>query len=504
MKRSVHHEHVQPTERKTPDANHLSAVSSPCERPVDRRTFLGTSLALGAAASSLSAASWMRVRGANERITLGVIGCGPQGIFHIRNFYRRRERDNVELTRACDVYTRRLNRAAKALPGGETAATMEYRELLDDGDLDSVVIATPDHWHSKIAIEALDAGKAVFLETPFTHTIRQALALRDAVRRTKGLLAVGARRCSDPRYRMLHEAILMNRIGEVKWSQGSFCLNSRMPIFNRPIDGNVSDRPKEEGYIWWERWLGTDYGLAPKAKFTPDRFFRYQKYYDYGGGIAAEYLFHILTPLLLAISGEQGEIPSRAVCGGGQYTFFDQREVPDQIMAVLDFPSEHTITLSGSGTTDSGPETIVRSQVATVTFPKDALHFEEQDAYYPEFRHGNKDLVDATMVQNARGQWIPVPPMGDAAFDMPKGTTRDHNGNFLDAIRGQAKPACNAELGCASMIGIAMIVEAYRQMKVIQWDHATESLRDESATKKTDADEATAPTANASDDAPTD
>lgn len=458
---------------------------------LDRRSFLGTSLAFGAAASTLNAASWMRVSGSNDRINLGVIGCGPQGIFHIRNFYRRREDDNVWLTRACDVYSRRLERAAKALPGGMTDATMEYRELLDDKDLDAVVVSVPDHWHAKMAIEGLEAGKAVFLETPFTHTIEQALALRDAADASSSVLAVGARRCSDARYRQLHEAILMNRLENVLWSQGAVCMNSRLPIFNRQMDGNVSDRPKEQGYIWWERWLGSDFGLAPKVPFSADRFFRYQKYYDYGGGIPAELLFHVLTPILLAIAGEEGEIPSRVVCGGGQYSFFDEREVPDQVMGVLDFPSEHTITLSGSGATDSSPELMFRSRIATVTFshdPTKRMHFEEQDAFYPEFRHNNKDLVDATMEQTPKGQWIPVPPKGEASFDIEQIPGRDHNGNFLDAIRGEAKVACNAKLACTSMIGIAMMIEAYRQMKVMRWDHANERLIEEGNGEATQAD----------------
>src|SRR5262245_5959837 len=112
-----------------------------------------------------------RVPGANGRIRLGVIGTGGMGTNHLHNLMERRDRDNVVVIRVCDVYRRRLNNAVKVIQGSESMATMEYREVLDDPDVDAVLIATPDHWHTKIAIEAMDAGKDVYVEKPLSLTI---------------------------------------------------------------------------------------------------------------------------------------------------------------------------------------------------------------------------------------------------------------------------------------------------------------------------------------------
>jgi predicted dehydrogenase len=153
------------------------------ESRLSRRRFVQASLAAGAslplAPSLASAASHARVAGANERLSLGVIGTGGMGQWHIRDLVDRAEADNVVVSRVCDVYRRRVDDAA-GLIGRPDAGTMEYRAVLDDPDVDAVLIATPDHWHVKIAIEAMEAGKDVFVEKPLSHTIEQALACRDA------------------------------------------------------------------------------------------------------------------------------------------------------------------------------------------------------------------------------------------------------------------------------------------------------------------------------------
>ena len=135
---------------------------------VSRRRFLKVtagSAALGALAPS-------SVLGANERIRFGVIGCGGMGTGHVGSLVGRAEADNVRVGAVCDVYQRRVTRA-KGISGGE--GHTDYRRVLDNPDLDAVLIATPDHWHAKLAIEALEVGKHVYLEKPMTLTVEQAI-----------------------------------------------------------------------------------------------------------------------------------------------------------------------------------------------------------------------------------------------------------------------------------------------------------------------------------------
>ena len=313
-----------------------------------RRRFLTRSASAGVAAGSLpflSARSYGNILGANERLNFGVIGTGGMGTGHLRGLVGRADADNVVVSRVCDVYRRRLNNSIGIISGAggtDGSGTMEYREVIDDADVDAVLIATPDHWHVKIAIDAMENGKDVYVEKPLSHTIPQALACRDAVKRTGRTLQVGPQGTSDGRYWAARRAIANGEIGKVTWSQASYCRNSRGGQFNWRIDADASaTAPKDQdGYVWWDRWLGWEDGLAERIPWNADHFFRFRKYFAYNGGLATDLLYHRLAPLLLAISGHSGEYPSRVVASGGRYLEKDERDIPDTFMMTVDYPSE--------------------------------------------------------------------------------------------------------------------------------------------------------------------
>ena len=168
---------------------------------ITRRTFVKTTATLPFLTSCRSV---HRILGANDRLNIAFIGTGGMGTAHAKNLAGRVEQENVKITHVCDVYNRRLNAVVKitgAIP------TLEYREILDADDVDAVVIATPDHWHTKIAIEAMESGKDVFVEKPLSHTIKQALECRDAVHRTGRTLQVGPQGTSSGRIWAAQDAI---------------------------------------------------------------------------------------------------------------------------------------------------------------------------------------------------------------------------------------------------------------------------------------------------------
>ncbi|TMQ34561.1 MAG: Gfo/Idh/MocA family oxidoreductase, partial [Planctomycetota bacterium] len=152
-----------------------------------RRDFVKTTAA-SASAMAIAGLATARVMGANDRINMGVIGVGGMGTGHVGSLVKRADKDNVRVLAVCDVYRRRITRAQGICKGD---GYMDYRKLLDRNDIDAVLIATPDHWHGKISIDAMAAGKHVYVEKPMTHTVEQALELRDAVRRYKKVLQVG-------------------------------------------------------------------------------------------------------------------------------------------------------------------------------------------------------------------------------------------------------------------------------------------------------------------------
>src|SRR5262245_23968249 len=223
-----------------------------------RRAFCKT-----AVAALATAASARHVLGANARIGMAVIGCGGMGTGHLSALLKRAEKDNLRVLGVCDVYQRRLSRAEK-LSG--VKGHLDYRKVLDNNDIDAVLIATPDHWHAKIAIEALESGKHVYVEKPMTHTIEQALALRDTVRKAKKeVLAVGPNTTAEDGYWQAREAIKEGRIGKVTWAQGSYNRNARVCLFNthQRIDATAGPGKKGDDFIDWDMWLGHKWGLAP-------------------------------------------------------------------------------------------------------------------------------------------------------------------------------------------------------------------------------------------------
>jgi len=414
-----------------------------------RRTFVKTAAAI----PFLTSASYSRILGSNERLQVAFIGTGGMGTAHANDLAKRVDAENVLITNVCDVYKRRLMNAANVTGG---VPTMEYKEILDSPDVDAVVIATPDHWHTKIAIEAMESGKDVYCEKPLSHTIEQALACRDAVHRTGRILQVGPQGTSNPKYWAARKAIEADKIGKVTWSQGSYCRNSRGGQFNWPIDDDAGPNQDKnnEGYVWWDRWLGWEWNLAPKIDWNADHFFRFRKYLVYNGGLATDLLYHRLAPFLRAIEGANGAYPSRVVASGGTFLEKDERDIPDTFLMVADYPKEHSIVLASVMTNDEGLPTIIRGQHGTM-FVDEGPKLVGQGTWEEEFKAKNGGEMEVIL-------------------DLP--TRRDHMGNFFDAIRNGDELACNVDLGCATMVGIKMAVDALRYDKVLRWDNESEKV----------------------------
>src|SRR5687768_699914 len=294
---------------------------------LSRRAFVKTS-ALATTAVALTALNYSRAAGANDRIRIAVIGVGGMGGGHVGSLVKKSAEENIHVVAVSDVYQRRITRA-KSICQGEGYS--DYRKLLERKDIDAVLIATPDHWHAKISMDALEAGKHVYCEKPMTHTVEQAIALRDTVRRYKQVFQVGPNGTGNDSYWKAREAIQAGRIGKVTWAQGSYNRNARICLFNdhMKIDPTAGPDKSGEDHIDWDMWLGWKWGLAPKIPWNPEHFFRFRKYWPYNGGVATDLLYHKLAPLLIALVGPNGEYPSRVNANGGLYIEKDGRDIPD-------------------------------------------------------------------------------------------------------------------------------------------------------------------------------
>jgi predicted dehydrogenase len=416
---------------------------------VSRRDLLKTAAAVAACGIPAPA----HADGANDRIRFGCIGVGGMGTGHVGSLVKRGETDNIEVVAVSDVYQRRVTRAQGICKG---EGYKDYRKLLERKDVDAVLIATPDHWHAKIATDALEAGKHVFCEKPMTHTVEQALSLRNAVRRHKSVFQVGPQGTGNDSYWKANEAIKAGRIGKVTWAQGSYNRNARICLFNehQKIDPAAGPDKTGEDHVDWDMWLGHRWGLAPKIPWNPEHFFRFRKYWPYNGGVATDLLYHKLAPLLIAIAGPNGEYPLRVNGNGGLYIEKDGRDIPDVFMLTADFPSEFSIFLVSTLTNDAGIPDRIYGKFGTLDVGGEPL-LKANGEMGPEFRAKNAGKDEARLAVNER---------------------RDMEGNFIDAIRGKVPVHCNVELGAATMVTIKMAVESYRQQKTMKWDAERERV----------------------------
>jgi predicted dehydrogenase len=436
----------------------------------NRRDFLksasavSASLGLAASAFAKSAPSAKpaaaRVIGANDRINIGVVGCGGRGSYVANVFQRVGQEKNCQIVAVCDVYQKRVTENKNRLK--VEFGTLDYREVIARNDVDAVIVATPDHWHAPIALAAMDAGKDVYLEKPMCHTIEEAKKLSDTVRETKRVLQVGSQTTSAEQWWQAKKAIAEGMIGDMIMSQGSYHRNSTEGEWNWPIDTNAGPDKTGEDYIDWKMWLGS----APKRPYNADRFFRFRKYWDYSGGIATDLFFHVMAPMNICWSEPQ--FPNKVMAGGGIYVFKDEREVPDTFHFIAEYPKGHSVVLSSSMANSQHIPGLIRGHFASLIMVEHG-QFEGSTPYItirPE-----RDVVS----EEYRSKW------GTADVKIPiqeANVMNIHVGNFLDCIRSRQKPTLDVDTAARAQAVITMAVQSYRSGRVVYFDEKTWKIGD--------------------------
>src|SRR5579862_3354266 len=427
---------------------------------VNRRDFIKTASAvgatLGAASRALGArpgkASTGRVIGANDRINVGVVGVGGRGAYLARVFSGIGERTNgCKIAAVCDVYEKR--KKANAEKHG-CDGYLDYRELLNRQDIDAVLVATPDHWHAKIALEAMDRGKDVYLEKPMCHTIEEAKQLAATVKETRRVLQVGSQTTSADQWHKAKKAIADGMIGQMLESQGSYHRNSVEGEWNWDIDPGAGPDGKGENFIDWKMWLGPE----QKRAWDPDRFFRFRKYWDYSGGIATDLFFHVVAPL--NICWPEPQFPHRVMASGGIYVFKkDGREVPDTFNLMADYEKEHSLILSSSMANSQHIPGLIRGHEGTIIMVDHGKFEGETDhiTVIPE-----KRVIDDAYKAKWGEEKISIP-----VTEKPEWA---HMQNFLECVRSRQKPTLDVETAFRAQVTISMAVQSYREGRVLYWD----------------------------------
>jgi predicted dehydrogenase len=428
-----------------------------------RRTFLAAAMATTAAAAQkaikpgVTARSASRVVGANDRIRVGMIGMGGMGTVHLQSFMKQSEEEkDITVVAVSEVFTKRKDRARDIAQLQDKDVHHDYRDLLSREDVDVVLIASPDHWHGQMALDALTAGKDVYLEKPMTHTIEEAQVLVQAVKKTNRILQVGNQGLSSPGTHKLKEIIEAGEAGPLLCAQATSSRNSLLGEWNYRIEPEGTPET-----IDWARWLGS----APKRPFSPDRYFRFRKYWDYSGGIATDLFFHSLGPIVYAMGAQY---PTRVSAAGGIYVHKD-REVPDTYSTTIEYPNFY-IDMSGSmanaGMGQHHRQAIFGHKGTLIVERERVLLYPES---FPELR-----------ARGERGRrQRPEPKVFEFT---PEGPQRDartpHTTNFFACVRSRQQPNATAEIGLRIITAIKLGVNAYREGKTKLFDPATQKTID--------------------------
>lgn len=294
---------------------------------VPRREFIRTV----SAATAASALSYSRILGANERVQMGVIGCGSRGVGVMNSFLKV---GDVDVTALCDVYGAQLDRAKESAPRAK--AFKDHRKLLETRDLDAVLVAVPDHWHLATTIDALQAGKDVYVEKPLTLKIEEGPAIVKAARINKRVCQVGMQQRSGRHYlQAKQEYFDTGKLGKVTlvrtwWHGNSFHL--------RRAPASLQTQPAD---LDWAHFLGP----VTWRDYDPQQYYNWRAYLDYGGGQITDLFTHWIDVVHMFMGQD---IPIAASASGGVYAYHDGRTAPDTIHVLLEYPTDFTATFEAT------------------------------------------------------------------------------------------------------------------------------------------------------------
>lgn len=298
--------------------------------------------------------------GADETIRMGFIGLGGMGSGHLRATLHQiqRKKANVQIVALSDVAQPRLEDAQKVaskLQNMQVDTYLKYKDLLARDDLHCVLIASPEHWHAQMAVDAIAAGKDVYLEKPMTLRLDQAMWLRQVMDRNRQMrLQVGTQYMMREKYSIARKLIEEGKIGHPTFSQTSYCRNSKKGEWLYPIDKRIIPGKT----INWDDWLGVPGAL----RLVAELYHRWRRYKDFSTGIIGDLLVHMMTPMLFALDVGW---PIRVTASGGHY--IDKKmENHDQVNLTIEFEKEHTMVVAGSTCNENGLEPMIRGHKGNI------------------------------------------------------------------------------------------------------------------------------------------
>ncbi len=398
--------------------------------------------------------------GPNDQIQIALIGAGGMGNADADTAITI---PGIKLIAACDLYDGRLEQARKKYGAG-IFTTRDYKEILARKDIDAVIIATPDHWHKDIAVDAMNNGKSVYVEKPMIQNITEGTAVVEAQKRTNKVLQVGSQGMSSLGNDKAKQLFESGAIGQLNYVEGFWARNTPGGAwqYDMPADASVQN-------IDWKRFLKD----KPNAAFDPKRFFRWRCFRDYGTGVGGDLFVHLLSSLHYIISSMG---PTKIMATGGLRYWKDGRDVPDVLLGMFDYPQteKHPAfnlslrvnfvdsTRDGSYFRLVGNEGYMIVDWEKVTLyrnfsypPDNYAAILKQKQYAPDYDRKKMPEPDSTIYTVEQGY---------------KGAHYDHFYNWARAIRGGKAVIEDAAFGYRAAAPAVLCNDSYFQEKAIKWD----------------------------------
>ncbi len=433
-----------------------------------RRDFL-KSVAVAAAASR-------SVLGANDKVQMGLIGTGGRGMQVWAGFS---QHSDIVFVAACDVNSARLEPAVQKI-GGKVETYKDYKRLLENKNVDAVLIATPDHWHSQIMIDALSAGKDVYVEKPVSNTLAAAQKMLQAYQKSKQIVQVGTQQRSWPHFQECCKMVQDGYIGTV---------NHAVCLYPGGYARVMQPTEAPPATLDWDMWQGP----APRRPYSPSRMM-WRAFYAYGGGLITDWGVHLTDIAHLALNtSKTGPLMTS---GSGQYVSIprDPEQVPDTFNCSWEYekfvmtftnmqpPASQETTLPSSGNWFYGTKGILLvNRSGYKIWPAARRGFGGGGA-----RGGARQGAPGAPGAPAAGAPAGVPaftpppqePPAEAKEFLAKsggGMGADegtvlHTRNFLDCVKSRNKPNAEFEIGFTSTLPTLLALMAIQQHRSLSWD----------------------------------
>lgn len=366
--------------------------------------------------------------GANDRVRAGIIGSGGRGRLLTAEF----KEVGAEMAAVCDVYQPNLEAGLKAASTGAKAYS-DYRRMLEDKSLDAVVVATPDHWHARMVIDAVEAGKDAYVEKPMCHKIDEGFEMIAAVRRTKRVVQVGTQRRSSPLFQEAQRLANSGVLGDVRLVT-SYWLNHQAGLSDRKLQGSLD----------WKQWLGT----APQRPQDEVRFFNWYYFWDYSGGLLIGQAAHIVDAIQWFMNSPH---PLAVTCSGGRVNL-PGAEIPETASIIIEYPENY---------------------MATFTLGYKAMRYSTSLDQMKQF-HGAKARLDVGREGFRLYPEQTEPELKAVKEDIQPGSfgpaTRQHIRNFLECVRSRKDPTAPVEAGQATAIVLCMTLDSLKSGRRLRWN----------------------------------